>query len=291
MSDRVNDLFVREAGTPGWPAVLLLHGAGASSRMWRHHTARLVDRFHCVAPDLPGFGLSNHLAPASLDATADLMVELIERRVPTGRAHVVGLSWGGGVAHRLLDRYPDLVDRAVIDGAGVLPGRAGWLVGLGVTAMAPFLHTLPVISVLSAIIGMDEVGRDDIRRSTRRAFRAAFVEGFGEPRPPRVEVGVLSPTLFVAGEKETLIRASNAALASLMPHAVARYAPGLAHGWLARAPELHVQMVDAWLNGDELPAELVLEPPDAVAVERLLDRVDMRGPSRDKPAPTPPSHA
>ena len=35
----------------------------------------------------------------TVDETADLVAELIETRVPAGRAHVVGLSWGGGVTH------------------------------------------------------------------------------------------------------------------------------------------------------------------------------------------------
>ena len=49
-------MYVHESGTPGAPAVVLLHGAGASGLMWRDHVARLEDRFHCLAPDLPGFG-------------------------------------------------------------------------------------------------------------------------------------------------------------------------------------------------------------------------------------------
>jgi pimeloyl-ACP methyl ester carboxylesterase len=236
--------------------------------------ARLADRFQCLAPDLPGFGRSNRMAPASLDESADLVAELIETRVPARKAHLVGLSWGGGVAHALLDRHPELIERVVIDGAGV-PGATpaprwfGWSVRLGVTAVSPFLHTRPVIALFSGIIGMDEVGRDELRASSRRAFRRAFVEGF-TPRPPlRVEAGVPCPTLLVAGEKETLNRPSNAALAAVMPHAVARFAPGLAHGWLARATELHVRMVEAWLTGQELPAELAPEPPSPEASERL----------------------
>ncbi len=55
-----------------------------------------------------------------------------------------------------------------------------------------------------------------------------------------------------------------------MPHAVARFAPGLGHGWLARNTELHVRMVEAWLTGAELPSELVPETPSPAARERLL---------------------
>ena len=272
-------MYLHESGTPGSPAVVFLHGAGGSGRMWSEHMARLAG-FHCLAPDLPGFGRSNHLPSASRIETADLVAELIETRVPAGRAHIVGLSWGGGVAHTLLDRHPELVDRTVIDGAGVLSSVGGKIILLGLGMTAPFLHTRPVIALLSAIIGMDEVGRQDLRASSRRAFWRAFVEG-SKPLVSRVEVAAPCPTLLVAGEKETAIRSSNAALASLMPHAVARFAPGLAHGWVARAGDLHARMVEAWLTGQELPSELVPEPSSPATVERLLRELGKEAPDAD----------
>jgi pimeloyl-ACP methyl ester carboxylesterase len=261
-------MYIHEAGTPGSPAVVFLHGAGASGLMWRHHLEGLSDRFHCLAPDLPGFGRSNQLPPLTIDETADAVVELIETRVPGRRAHVVGLSWGGGVTHRLLGRNPELVDRAVIDCAGVLTSRGGSLFLLGITAVSPFLHTPPVVALFSRMIGMDEVGRADLRTASRRAFRRAFVEGFKGGVSP-VEMSAPCPTLLTAGETEGAIRPSNAAQAALMPHAAARYAPGVGHGWIGRRPELHVRMVDAWLTGRELPAELQPEAAWPAALERM----------------------
>jgi pimeloyl-ACP methyl ester carboxylesterase len=262
------EMYIHEAGTPGAPAVVFLHGAGASGLMWRAHMARLQDRFHCLAPDLPGFGRSVGLDPLTVEQTADLVADLIRSRVPAGRASVVGLSWGGGVAHRLLARDPDLVDRAVIDCAGVLTSRGGSLFLLGIALVSPFLHTRPVVALFSRIIGMDEAGRADLRAASPRAFRRAFVEGF-KGGVSRVELSVPSPTLLTAGEKEAAIRPSNAAQAALMPHAEARYAPGLGHGWLARRTDLHVAMVEAWLTGQALPAELPRERPWPDAVERM----------------------
>lgn len=101
--------------------------------------------------------------------TADLVAELIATRVPARRAHVVGLSWGGGLAHTL----------------------------------------------------------------------------------------------------------------------VARYAPGLAHGWIARDTDLHVRMVRAWLTGQELPSELRPETPSPAAVERLLR--ELGEPARVGDGPALPS--
>src|SRR6478672_3149633 len=52
-------VFYREAGNPNAPVVLLLHGFPTSSHMYRELILALADRYHVVAPDLPGFGFSD----------------------------------------------------------------------------------------------------------------------------------------------------------------------------------------------------------------------------------------
>ena len=69
-------MYVHEYGIPGSPAVLFLHGAGASGGMWREHMAKLAG-FHCLAPDLPGFGRSNRLPFLSRTVTTDLLDDLL----------------------------------------------------------------------------------------------------------------------------------------------------------------------------------------------------------------------
>jgi pimeloyl-ACP methyl ester carboxylesterase len=52
-------IFYHEAGNPGHPTLLLLHGFPSSSHMFRNLIPLLADRFRSVAPDLPGFGFRN----------------------------------------------------------------------------------------------------------------------------------------------------------------------------------------------------------------------------------------
>lgn len=49
-------IFYREAGPSGAPTLLLLHGFPSAGHMFRDLIPALSDRFHLVAPDLPGFG-------------------------------------------------------------------------------------------------------------------------------------------------------------------------------------------------------------------------------------------
>ena len=50
------EVFYREAGEPRQPTLLLLHSFRGSSQMFDDLIPQLADRFHVVAPDLPGFG-------------------------------------------------------------------------------------------------------------------------------------------------------------------------------------------------------------------------------------------
>ena len=52
-------IFYREAGAAGAPKLLLLHGFPSASHMFRDLIPLLADRFHIIAPDLPGFGNSD----------------------------------------------------------------------------------------------------------------------------------------------------------------------------------------------------------------------------------------
>jgi pimeloyl-ACP methyl ester carboxylesterase len=51
-------VFYREAGRLDAPTLLLLHGFPSAGHMFRELIPALSDRFHVVAPDLPGFGQS-----------------------------------------------------------------------------------------------------------------------------------------------------------------------------------------------------------------------------------------
>jgi pimeloyl-ACP methyl ester carboxylesterase len=73
---RIDDtaVFVREAGDPGRPTLVLLHGFPSSSRHYVRLLDRLAERWHVVAPDYPGFG---HSAPVPSSPTFDRLAEII----------------------------------------------------------------------------------------------------------------------------------------------------------------------------------------------------------------------
>src|SRR6188472_4387081 len=69
----------REAGDPTNPKLVLLHGFPSSSHQYRDLIRVLADRFHLIAPDYPGFGLSDTPDPATFAYTFDRIASVIER--------------------------------------------------------------------------------------------------------------------------------------------------------------------------------------------------------------------
>jgi pimeloyl-ACP methyl ester carboxylesterase len=97
-------LRIAEAGDPAAPAVLLLHGWGASLYMWRAWFAPLAAAgLRPIAVDLPGHGLSDKPdedAPYRLESLVATLRELLDVE-ELGRVDVVAQSMAGTIAIEL----------------------------------------------------------------------------------------------------------------------------------------------------------------------------------------------
>ena len=117
--DGVN-VFYREAGPKDAPTLLLLHGFPSSSRMFATLIPLLADRYHVVAPDYPGFGLSDAPPPAeyayTFDHIADTVDQLIGQLGLTSYALYMQ-DYGGPVGMRLALAHPERVRAMIVQNA------------------------------------------------------------------------------------------------------------------------------------------------------------------------------
>ncbi len=232
------------------PPLVLLHGAFSDSRAWRRQLDGLSDEFTVVAWDAPGCGRSSDPpAPETflLPDYADCLAGFVDA-LGLGRPHVLGLSFGGGLALELYRRQPTVPKTLVLASAyagwaGSLPPEEveqrrrrglreadlppeqwvrGYLPGLFTDAAPPELieETLAMMS--------------ETRPAGMKAMISAFAEADLRDVLPLIEV----PTLLLYGDADQRAPLNVAEdLHAKIPTSKLVTMPGVGHDSNLEAPE------------------------------------------------------
>jgi len=105
-------IFYREAGPKTAPTILLLHGFPTSSHMFRNLIPTLADRYHVIAPDLPGFGFSDVPDRRQFLYTFENLAKVIDTFTQTiglERYGIYVFDYGAPVGFRLALAHPERV--------------------------------------------------------------------------------------------------------------------------------------------------------------------------------------
>lgn len=109
-------VFYREAGPADAPAVLLLHGFPTSSHLFRDLMPKLAQRYRVVAPDLPGYGLTEVKPGAPFAYTFDALTHVVERFAEARQLKRYALyvfDIGAPIGWRLAVAHPERVTAIV----------------------------------------------------------------------------------------------------------------------------------------------------------------------------------
>jgi pimeloyl-ACP methyl ester carboxylesterase len=229
-------VFYREAGRQGAPKLLLLHGFPSSSHMFRDLIPKLADRFHIVAPDLPGFGQSDMPARESFAYTFDHIAEVIGRFTEVigfDRFAMYVFDYGAPAGFRLAVKHPERIAAIISQNGnayeeglsdGWNPIRAYWKEASPAnrealralltheTTVWQYTHGVPDASLVSPDgYSLDEFylsrpGADEVQLDLFRDYRSnvalypAFQQYFRTHQPPLLAVwGKNDPFFLPAG--------------------------------------------------------------------------------------------
>jgi len=274
----VNGLQVhyKTAGS-GTPALLLLHGFGASVFSWREVMEPLADQGTVVAFDRPAFGLTERPLswdegsnPYTPEAQVDLVIGLLDE-LDIPQAILVGNSAGGTVAVNTALAHPErvralvLVDAAIYEGGGA----PRWIRPLLNTPQVD--HLGPLVARQIEVRGdafLESAWHDpdritpDVRAGYRRTLRVenwdrALWEFTKASRQTgladRVEEITL-PSLVISGDDDRIVPVtSSIRLADELPNAELTIIPDCGHVPHEECPQPFLEAVTEFV--DSLPEE------------------------------------
>jgi len=257
-------LRVRDTGPHDAPAIILLHGFGASLDTWEPWALRLSANHRVVRYDLPGFGLTGPDPEQNYsDQRSIVILAALMDRLGIRRASLIGNSLGGRIAWNFAAADPDRVDKLVL----ISPdGFASPGFEYGKTPQLPAMlrllpYTLPKFLLRQNLA----VAYADPKRLTDATLtrywdlmlapgdRTAMLDRMAQvmlENPARILRTIRAPTLILWGEQDKMIPFSNAAdYVRDIPHARLAALPSLGHVPFEEAPDQSLPPVSAFLAG------------------------------------------
>ena len=224
-----------EAGEPGAPPLVLIHGSGpgvTGFANWNGVLPALSRQFHCFAPDMVGFGYTD--VPADVDDfTLDFWVGHIVGFLDAlgiERASFIGNSFGGALSLAVAARHPDRVDRFVLMGAAGLrfPMSAGLEAVWGYEPSEANMRKLMETFAHNPALVTDAIVLSRHNASIRPGSHEAYARLFPAPRQPKLDRlatpeddvrAITARALIVHGREDVIVPVDVAyRYCALLPH-------------------------------------------------------------------------
>ena len=196
---RAGGLAYREAGDPEAETLLLLHGSPGSSADFTNLMARLSNHYHCLAPDLPGYGESPFpVENYSLPALARTLGKFLKAK-GVREAQVFGYSYGSGPALQLAADRPDLVRSLILyGGIGIQEGE-----GSGSYTLE---HIKYIVGYVPVVVLPELIPHFGLLGSFKHrvAFLFSFIDLDQRPLRELME-NLEQPVLILHGDRDPLV--------------------------------------------------------------------------------------
>ena len=118
----------RTFGKDEAPVLMLIPGLGVSYEIFLPLIDLLKEKFHVIAVEIDGFTIGVHTEFTSIDDQARQVTEYIKEYHSGSICCAYGLSLGGKILSRILERNEVTIEHSILDAAPLLP-LPEWLVG------------------------------------------------------------------------------------------------------------------------------------------------------------------
>jgi pimeloyl-ACP methyl ester carboxylesterase len=247
----------RELGSPDAPALVLIHGLGASGRALDRVAPLLAARFRVIVPDLPGFGDTGG-EHTTIEGMARAVLEALDADGVDGFA-AAGHSMGGLVATALTELVPDRVTRLVLVNA-----PPTWQSRTAARGVHEQILSLPLLGdvvwrnlrpsqrrrmMASAFAPGHEVPGvfvEDLERTPRKVFTgaSAAIDRYlkHQPLPSRI-AALTQQALIVFGERDGRVDPASLDLYGPVSNATVVTIPEAGHTPVWEAPDRTAELI------------------------------------------------
>ena len=192
----------------GFPLVLL-HGNGEDHSYFEHQIGPFSRHYRVIAPDTRGHGGSPRgETPFTLDQFAEDLKEFLDG-LGISKCHLLGFSDGGNIALIFALKYPQYIEKLVVDGANLEPDGLKRGVRLADKAKWTWLKVLEAA--------------DPKKKADFEMVDLMVSQPHIDPLALR---SLRMPTLVVAGEKDMILESHTRAIAAPIPNAKLAILPG-----------------------------------------------------------------
>ena len=197
------------------PLVVLLHGFGETSSVWKQQAAFLASKFTVLVPDLPGSGASAAIADMSMEGLAHA-VALLVHSITDAPHCLIGHSMGGYIALAYAEQYTERLNglglfhsTAFADSAAKADNRKKAIAFVESKGAHAFLSVaIPGLFAPATVAERPWLVEKQIKES-HNFLNSSVVSYYSAMmvRPDRCAVlkSFEKPVLFVSGEADTLI--------------------------------------------------------------------------------------
>lgn len=212
--------------------LILLHGNGESGQYFKHQIAFFSRKYRVIALDTRGHGDSPRgNAPFTIEQFAEDLLNFMDEHA-IEKAHLLGFSDGGNIALTFALKYPDRVDRLILNGANLNPS------GVRVLVQAPI--------VLGYHIALRFAGKSPKARKNAELLGLMV-------KQPHIQAERLAmlhvPTLVIVGSRDMIKRKHTQLIYKSIPQAQLEILQG-DHFIAARNPSDFNQAVERFLEAD-----------------------------------------
>lgn len=254
-------LHYLEYGDKNAPLMVFLHGGGVSSWMWDKQI-QYFGHYHCITIDLPEQGKSNDTENFSIQLSAEIINDLIEKIANGKKVIVIGFSLGAQIIIQMLSMNPNLVNYAFINSALVRPNSfVKKMIRPSIKLTFPLVKNKSFSKLQAKTLYVGEEYFETYYKESSQMKSDTLIRILEENmsfKIPKDFNKANGKILVTVGEKEKAVMKKSAKdIISCNSNCIGGIIPNVGHGISLENPDYFNQMIEKWIQVGALPQDVI----------------------------------